>query len=183
MIVIGIMYLLFNLPKRWTAFRIYRLFMIVLLWIMFISVCNTELFHFKTTFRCLQESHTQHFVIVIFFLVYVLRRIHLLKTQSFFKEVLSWDVVVSLAKVIGWLWNSFIENGTYGNGTIINMGNETGGIEVEALADLYYNDLKSVISTGRSKNQTGSSYLSLLLVGFIIVHQSAGITRLLVRSV
>lgn len=63
------------------------------------------------------------------------------------------------------------------------MGNETGGIEVEALADLYYNDLKSFISTGRYENKTGSSYLSLLLVGFIIVHQSTGITRLLVRSV
>lgn len=64
------------------------------------------------------------------------------------------------------------------------MGNETGGIEVEAMADLYYNDLKSVITTGRSKDSTlSASYLSLFLVGFIIVNLSAGIIRLLVRIV
>lgn len=41
-----------------------------------------------------------------------------------------------------------IEGTQYGNGTEINMGNETGGIKISITADLKYNDLKNVTRTG-----------------------------------
>lgn len=52
-----------------------------------------------------------------------------------------------------------IEGATYGNGVTINMGNETGGLQVQSFGDLKYNDLSSVVDTGAFKNDTLSDYM------------------------
>ena len=52
-----------------------------------------------------------------------------------------------------------IDGTTYGNGTVSNMGNETGGIQITLVADLKYNDLKGVVQTGQYEYPALNDYL------------------------
>ena len=47
----------------------------------------------------------------------------------------------------------------YGNGTVCNMGNETGGIQITLVADLKYNDLKGVVQSGQYEYPALNDYL------------------------
>ena len=54
-----------------------------------------------------------------------------------------------------------IEDATYGNGVTINMGNETGGLQVQSFGDLKYNELSSVVDSGVFQNDALPDYLSM----------------------
>ena len=54
-----------------------------------------------------------------------------------------------------------IEDTTYGNGITINMGNETGGLQVQSFGDLKYNDLHNLVDSGVFHNDTLTDYMSM----------------------
>ncbi|OAO11936.1 hypothetical protein AV274_6387 [Blastocystis sp. ATCC 50177/Nand II] len=53
------------------------------------------------------------------------------------------------------------KDATYGNGVTINMGNETGGLQVPSFGDLKYNELSSVVDSGVFQNDALPDYLVL----------------------
>lgn len=55
--------------------------------------------------------------------------------------------------------NKCVEQVTYGNGTECNMGNEMGGLVVSLFADLMYNDLGKLTSTGKADETFLPNYL------------------------
>lgn len=63
---------------------------------------------------------------------------------------------------------SLTEKTTYGNGTVCNMGNEMGGLEVSLFADLMYNDLNGIVHTGKIDQSTLSAYLYMWFSVFIV---------------
>ncbi|KAM7454856.1 hypothetical protein BLSTO_04386 [Blastocystis sp. subtype 1] len=53
------------------------------------------------------------------------------------------------------------KDATYGNGVTINMGNETGGLQVQSFGDLKYNELSSVVDSGVFQNDALPDYMSM----------------------
>lgn len=47
----------------------------------------------------------------------------------------------------------------YGNGVVINMGNETGGLQIRSFADLRYGDLSDVVAKGQYDQHGVADYL------------------------
>lgn len=69
-----------------------------------------------------------------------------------------------------------IEQVTYGNGAECNMGNEMGGLVVSLFADLMYNDLSKLTSTGKADEAFLPNYLYCNHFSANIGNISAGTT-------
>ena len=55
--------------------------------------------------------------------------------------------------------SSHVDDALYGNGVVINMGNETGGLQIRSFADLRYGDLSDVVAKGQYGQHGVSDYL------------------------
>ena len=81
-------------------------------------------------------------------------------------------IILSNSIIIGCNRISCSKKTTYGNGTVCNMGNEMGGLEVSLFADLMYNDLNGIVHTGKIDQSTLSAYLDCVRGDYSIIDSS-----------